>query len=430
VPDTEVTIKFLLDTEQFIYTVDMFRDTLKLLVETLENPFVAPANNHTIEAFMNRVGYQGVVDKTKINISQLFHAVINRTNVDYAALLWWDFMNNVFQKKEAIQYPRYIKLIIADLMKKFPNIPKRLEEDYHSIKDDVLLVSVYTTRNVSVRGMLIPDAFLTAEIQETDDFKEYETVFIKTKKRKQTVGESSSPRKSIKITIKQRQIVAKEKDDDDYKVRIKPVSHKENPKFVVDDDDKAEEKKSDDMGSLEIRNEETQTTIPTPLSSPRKILSSDKKINQDLTNVVSIPTTTTTKHSQVKKRISSKYSHLLCALPRMCRRQGYMIQDMERKCVTTAKFWETHNKIDEILHEVVPQIAENATTDLIEYNLKPWKMIFTPIMMNIKTMMLIPWGEKSENNQQQECDSWEEENVINEDEVIPEDETPELIAEF
>ncbi|GJT51456.1 hypothetical protein Tco_0977613 [Tanacetum coccineum] len=91
VPDIEDTIKFLLDT-----------------------------NIHTIEAFMNRVGYQGVIDKvnafftknlaqpwqtmfkvfnrylttrtsghdqTKINILQLFHAVINQTHVDYAALL-------------------------------------------------------------------------------------------------------------------------------------------------------------------------------------------------------------------------------------------------------------------------------------------------------------------------------------------------------
>ncbi|GJU18552.1 hypothetical protein Tco_1146518 [Tanacetum coccineum] len=168
--------------------------------ETPKNPFVAPANINTIETFMNKVGYQGVVDK----------------------------------KKESIQYPRFIKLIIADLMKKFPNIPKRLEEDYHSIKDDVPLVSVYTTGNVLVQGMLIPDALLTVEIRETGDFKEYETVFMKvsvpmnqpqsvvstrgtnrntpraprtptvsaspqeTKKRKQTAGESSSRRITIK----------------------------------------------------------------------------------------------------------------------------------------------------------------------------------------------------------------------------------------
>ncbi|GKD11423.1 retrovirus-related pol polyprotein from transposon TNT 1-94, partial [Tanacetum coccineum] len=111
-------------------------------------------------------------DQTKINIIQLFHVVVNRANVDYAALLWWDFMANVFQKKEAIQYPRFIKLIIVDVMMKFPNIPKRLEEDYYSIKDDITLISVYTTGNVLVRGMLISDAFLTDEIREIDDFKE------------------------------------------------------------------------------------------------------------------------------------------------------------------------------------------------------------------------------------------------------------------
>nr|GEV10743.1 hypothetical protein [Tanacetum cinerariifolium] len=215
---------------------------LKLPVETPENPFVVPANIQTIKAFMNRVGYQGVVDK------------------------------------------------------KFPNISKRLEEDYHSIKDDVPLVNVYTTGNVLVRGMLIPDAFLTEEIRETNDFKEYETVFMKVdvpmkqpqpvfftqgthrstprairsssvsaspherKKRKQIAGDSSSPRKSLK-----------------------PGSHKDNPKVVDDDDDYEKEKvkknKDDEMGSLKIRIEETQTTIPTPPSSPRKFLSSAKHID-------------------------------------------------------------------------------------------------------------------------------------------------------
>ncbi|GKD38756.1 hypothetical protein Tco_1258963 [Tanacetum coccineum] len=97
VPSPEDTIKFMLNTQEFVYTVDM-------------------------------VGYLGVVDK--INILQMFHAVINRTNVDYATLLWWDFMNNVKQKKEAIHYPRFNKLIIADLIKKFSEILQRIEEDY------------------------------------------------------------------------------------------------------------------------------------------------------------------------------------------------------------------------------------------------------------------------------------------------------------
>ncbi|GJY33299.1 hypothetical protein Tco_0417768 [Tanacetum coccineum] len=54
----------------------------------------------------------------------------------------------------------------------------------------------------------------------------------------------------------------------------------------------------------------------------------------------------------------------------MCRRQEYMIRDMEHKCVTADKFWKVHGKVDQVLHEIVPQLAERATNDFIEGNLK------------------------------------------------------------
>ncbi|GJS91561.1 hypothetical protein Tco_0774197 [Tanacetum coccineum] len=295
----------MLDTEKFTYTVDMFCDTLHLPVKTPENPFVAPINIQTIKDFMNMVGYQGMVDKvsafytknlalpwqtmfkvfnrclttrtsghdqTKINILQLFHAMINRTNVDYAALLWWDFMNNG-------------------------------------------------------------------------------------KKRKQSVGESSSPLKSLKITIRQQKVVEGEKDDDDSEDRLELGGHKENPKHVVDDDnkEKVDEIKDDEIGSLETRTEEMHTPIPTTPRSPRKILSLDKNIVQELTDTILTPTATTSKDPHSKRRISSKYSHLLGAHRRMCRRQGYMIKNMERKCVTIDEIRKVHKKVDQVLHKIVPQ---------------------------------------------------------------------------
>ncbi|GJU18586.1 hypothetical protein Tco_1146552 [Tanacetum coccineum] len=408
----DVPAVFKMDTQEITYTVDMFRDTLKLPVETLENPFVVPATIKIIESFMHMVGYQGVVDKVSAiftkNLAQpwktmfkLFDDVVNRTNVDYAALLWWDFMNIVFQIKDVIQYPRFTKLIIAKLIKKYPSISSRLEEDYHSIKDDIPLVSVYTTGNVQVRGMLISDAFLTKEIRTTDDYKEYETVFVNVavpmnqlqpgKKRKQSAREKSSPQTSLKVTIKHKLVVKGEKDVesyadkfaasmihndvDDSRNMIEPESHKEHPKFVKDDDvneeEKTDEKKDDKMGSLEIRSHKMQTQIPTPPRSPRINLSLDKNINQELTVTVSPSTTTSSKDPHKKRHISNKYSHLPRALRRMCRRQGYIIRDMERKCVTTDEFWKVHGNVDQVLHEIVPQLAERATNDLIEINLKP-----------------------------------------------------------
>nr|GEU46546.1 putative reverse transcriptase domain-containing protein [Tanacetum cinerariifolium] len=275
VPDTEDTIKFMLDTKKFTYTVDMFIDTLHLPVETLENPFVTPVNIQTIEAYMHMIGYQGVVDK----------------------------------KKEAS--------------------------------------NVYTIDNVLVRGMLILDEFLTEEICATDDLKgtiprAYKiptriAVSPQGKKRKQSVGETSSPKKLLKITMRQKHVDEGEKDKqsyddvDDSGDRLDPVSHKENPEHVDDDDDE----------------------------------------NKELTNTVSLPTITTSKDPYFKRRISSKYSHLPSALRRMCRRQGYTIKNIERKCITTKYFWKTHKKVNRVLHEIVPQLAERVTDDLIQNNLKP-----------------------------------------------------------
>ncbi|GJZ79735.1 hypothetical protein Tco_0644572, partial [Tanacetum coccineum] len=249
-----------------------------------------------------------------------------------------DFMNYVFYKKNAIQYLRFTKLIIVDLMKKFPNIPQRIDVDYHSIKDDIPLVIQL--------GMCEKDE------QSYDDV-------------------------------------------DDFDNRLEPGSHKENPQHVDDDDDKEEEKvddqEGDEIGSLETRTDEMQTPIPTTLRSPRINLSSDKNITQELTDTVSLSTPTTSKDEHSKRCTSSKYIYLPSALHRMCMRQGYMIKNMERKCVTTDYFWKTHKKFDQVLHEIVPQLAERATDDLIENNLKPF---------------------------------------IDKDEVIPKDETPELITKF
>ncbi|GJW96958.1 hypothetical protein Tco_0178766 [Tanacetum coccineum] len=138
------------------------------------------------------------------------------------------------------------------------------------------------------------------------------------------------------------QVVKSEKDDDDSEDRLEPGSRRENLEYVDDDDDddeeKVDEEKDVNKGSLETRTGEMQTLIPTPLRSLRINLSSDKNITQELTDIVPLPTETTSKTSHSKRRISSKYSHI---------------------------------PVDRVLHEIVPQLAEKATHDLIENNLKP-----------------------------------------------------------
>ncbi|GJW61500.1 hypothetical protein Tco_0110835, partial [Tanacetum coccineum] len=220
------------------------------------------------------------------------------------------------------------------------------------------------------------------------------------KKKKQSVGETSSPRKSLKVTIKQKQVDEGEKDEesyaskfaasmlhhdvDDSKNRLEPRSHNENPEYVDDDDENEKEKKDEkkddvkdkhnddhinhvlvgthEIGSLENRTEKMQTPILITPRSPRINLSSDKNIASDLAlwDVLK---------RKFKKSSTSNTS---------CRDDDFHSQHHD---------------------------------DHQEYDAPPE-------------------GEKRQQYQQQEWDAWEEETVIDADEVIPEDETPELIIEF
>ncbi|GJS84270.1 ribonuclease H-like domain-containing protein [Tanacetum coccineum] len=300
-------------------------------------------------------------DQTKINILQMFHAVINQTNIEYAALLWWDFIN---------------KLIIDNLMKKFQKIPQRIEEDYHFIKDDIPLVSEYTTGDVRVQGMLILNAFLTEEIHATDDFKESTprahrtptlTASPQGKKRKQSAGESTEAQENIaKVQEKlaEEEIEKMVEGDEDEESYAKPGSHEENPEKVDDDvieiekekkydieidkekkddveiekenkDEEIEKEKNNDnveetdkvvkekdivddvTGSMEIRKEQKQTLIPSPTRSPRNVSSFDKTVYKELTATVS-PTiaitskdSTITKHKKNLSHIKQRFYHVV-----------------------------------------------------------------------------------------------------------------------
>ncbi|GKC31975.1 hypothetical protein Tco_1039269 [Tanacetum coccineum] len=383
--------------------LDMFQDILHLPVETPENLCVAPVNIETIEAFVNKVGYQGVVDKvsafytknltqpwqtmfkvfnrylttrtsghdqTKINILQMFHAVINQTNVDYAALLWWDFMNNVNKKKEAIQ----------------------IEEDYDSFKDDIPL-----------------------EIRATDDFKKYEKVFMNVdvpmnqpqlvvstqgthrsiprayrtptlttspqgKKRKQSAEESSSLRNIHKITIKKRKqslalhktALAAEAQENVAKVQenwmrrrlkrwlkvTKMKSHMQKAGEIENDDNvektdkvvKEQDIVHDVTGSMEIRKEQKQTPIPSSTRSHTNVSSSDKTVFKELTVTISPTTTITSKYSSTTKRKKRFCSHMTKTLP------GSIIHKVLDHCNKVLPD-KTSAKTSEMINQEMPRLV-------------------------------------------------------------------------
>ncbi|GJV50034.1 hypothetical protein Tco_1440246 [Tanacetum coccineum] len=178
--------------------------------------------------------------------------------------------------------------------------PRDLKEDYHSIKDDTPLVSVYTTRNVIVREMLIADDLLNDAIRDTQAYKDYKKEFVRVnvptiqpQPVESTQGTNGIPRATrtpnptdvkpfttsppppsddrerdeiyeatqLSLVLKEdveRIVEGEDEESDVIKFfdsvfvveedsgdRLEPESQKENPEKIDDDDDDVDEKKDD-----------------------------------------------------------------------------------------------------------------------------------------------------------------------------------------
>ncbi|GJV11178.1 hypothetical protein Tco_1352719 [Tanacetum coccineum] len=313
--------------------------------------------------------------------------------------------------------------MIDDLMKKFLNIPQRIDEDYHSIKDDVSLVSVYTTGNVLVRGMLIPDEFLIEEIHVTDDFKKYETVFVGSdgKKRKQTARESISPRKSQKITIKKKKqtttpipppgddrerdevaettilsltfhktALAAEAQENIAKVQEKldkeeiekmveePRSHKEHLENFTDDEEIKKEKQDEEFEKEKKDNKIEKEKNINDVEKPDKVVK-EKDIDVATGSIefrkgkmqtpIPSPSRFLRKVSSSVKTITQELIDDIKILPgsiaSICRRRGQIRSHIKNKFITHDFFM---GKIREVLdhcNKVVPKLTFAKTNEMI-----------------------------------------------------------------
>ncbi|GJW80757.1 hypothetical protein Tco_0144732 [Tanacetum coccineum] len=468
VSDANNTIRFTINRETITYIVDMFRSTLQLLVETPNNPFVELEDLKFIQRFLKIVGYEVIVDKvsafytknlaqpwqtmfkvfnrclttrtsrhdqTKINILQIFHVVINRVQVDYARLLWWDFIHCEFLPDEiraTIKYKEYEKVFVGI--------------DVPTIQPQPVESTQRTNRRPKATRTPTP----TAESVQ------------KKRKSKIVTRESSIPRKSLKVTIRQKKpsatsmsplsddrerdeiaettilsltkhktalaVEAQEniaKDEEDTGTRIKPESHKEHPEVVIDDnvdkenkeddvnDDFEKEKKDDEKddscisqnkvsSSLETRNEQMQTPILSPLRSPRNDLSFDKTISEELTANVSPTLDTTSKDLSMTQPTSSTHKVLPGSVAELSRRHGQLMEQLTNTIITKeyfeGKMKEMSNSLNHLVLELTVEktneLIKEAITRMVNDAIKKDREIYTDVVPDLVSKEFATYGPK------------------------------------
>nr|GEY37293.1 putative ribonuclease H-like domain-containing protein [Tanacetum cinerariifolium] len=206
-------IRFKMDNKKHIINLESFRDMLHICPRLPGQSFVEPSFEEEILSCLPFLGHSGAIRKlTDVNINKLhqpwrsFAAIINKCltgkrsgydslrlsqaqilwglyhkrNVDFAYLMWEDFVYQVehkdTKKSNEMYYPRFTKVIIHHFMLKDPSILRKNKVNWHYVRDDhmfsmIKLVSRH--QNTQQFGALLPIKLTNEEIRNSNAYKEY-----------------------------------------------------------------------------------------------------------------------------------------------------------------------------------------------------------------------------------------------------------------
>ncbi|GJR41247.1 hypothetical protein Tco_1216931 [Tanacetum coccineum] len=206
------SVRFKMNNKKHIIGLDQFRDILQICPKVGNKKFEEPPLEKEILAFLASLGHSGDIRKiTDVNVNKLhqpwrsFAAIINKClsgkpsydslrlsqaqilwgmynkkNVDYAYLLWEDFIfqieNKNTKKGNAMYYPRFTKLVVNFVMDKDPSIPRRNKVNWHYARDDPMFTTINViSRNEDTQlyGTILPVALTNEDIRNSESYKEY-----------------------------------------------------------------------------------------------------------------------------------------------------------------------------------------------------------------------------------------------------------------
>nr|GEY23020.1 hypothetical protein [Tanacetum cinerariifolium] len=209
-------IRFKMDNMKHIVNLEYFREMMHICLRHPGQTFDELPFEEEILAFIRCLGHSGEIRKlSDVNINKLqqpwrsFVAVINKClsgkstgydslrlsqaqilwgmyhkkNVDFAYLLWEDFVYQVEHKDEKksneMYYPMFTKVIIHYFMTKDPSILRRNKVNWHYVKDDQMFTTIKLVlrhHNTQQFGVMLLVELTNEDIRNSEAYKEYYAV--------------------------------------------------------------------------------------------------------------------------------------------------------------------------------------------------------------------------------------------------------------
>nr|GFB97010.1 hypothetical protein [Tanacetum cinerariifolium] len=120
------------------------------------------------------------INSFRLSQAQILWGFYHRINVDFAYLIWEDFMYQVEHKNQKrsneMYYPRFTKVIINYFMTRKPSISRCNSINWHYVRDDVLFSTIkVVSRHQTTQqyGAILPIELTTDDIRNSKAYKEY-----------------------------------------------------------------------------------------------------------------------------------------------------------------------------------------------------------------------------------------------------------------
>nr|GEW70983.1 hypothetical protein [Tanacetum cinerariifolium] len=248
------SIHFKMDNKKRIVNMEYFREMMHIcprlpeirrLTDVNINKLHQPWRSFT--TIINKclseksLGY----DSLRLSQAQILWGLYHKKNIDFAYLLWEDFVYQVehkdTKKSNEMYHPRFTKVIIHYFMTTDPSIPKRNKVNWDYVRDDQMFTTIKLVsrhQNTQQFDAMLPIGLTNEDIRNSEAYKEYYAVAIgaappKTKASVRKTKSSSETTVTLLTTAQ------------DYPLLQKANNQLKSPNVEEDDDDV--DKGSDDQ---------------------------------------------------------------------------------------------------------------------------------------------------------------------------------------
>nr|GEZ56994.1 hypothetical protein [Tanacetum cinerariifolium] len=153
---------------------------IKTLTDVNVNKLYQPWRSFATVINKCLTGKSSGIDSLRLSQAQILWGLYHRSNVDYAYLIWEDFVYQVEHKNQKksneMYYPRFTKVIIDYFMTRKPSIPRQNRVNWHYVRDDVLFSTIkVVSRHQTTQqyGVILPIELTTDDIRNNKAYKEY-----------------------------------------------------------------------------------------------------------------------------------------------------------------------------------------------------------------------------------------------------------------